>query len=89
MARVKKNILMEGLSGGLGQQLVFRQSKGETIVSGSPQNSMEKSLAQRRVANTFLAASAAAKASGNERSLSIKEYFASSFWFGKFDQARF
>ncbi len=46
MAKVKNNIVTEGLSGMLGDRIVFRQRAGKTIVSVKPQVSAEKSEAQ-------------------------------------------
>ncbi len=39
MARVKSNIVIEGLSGSLGNKIVFRQSGGQTIVAVMPTQS--------------------------------------------------
>lgn len=47
MAKVKNNIVTEGLSGMLGQRIVFRQRGGKTIVSVKPQVTAERSEAQR------------------------------------------
>ena len=42
MARVKKNIVTEGLSGKLGNNIVFKQWGGQTIVSARPTPSEHK-----------------------------------------------
>ncbi|MPQ46995.1 hypothetical protein GCQ56_08195 [Marinifilum sp. N1E240] len=46
MAVVKKNLVTSGLSGKLGQNLVFRQNGGKTILSSAPQRSGESTSEQ-------------------------------------------
>lgn len=53
MAKVKNNIVTEGLSGMLGQRIVFRQRAGKTIVSVKPQVTAERSEAQLRQVQKF------------------------------------
>jgi hypothetical protein len=51
MAKSKNNVVTRGLSGKIGNMLVFRQMGGETIVSTMPQQSSvvtEKQLAHRK-----------------------------------------
>lgn len=47
MARVKKNILVQGLSGMLGKTLVFRQVGDETIVTSRPVRNGESTVKQK------------------------------------------
>jgi hypothetical protein len=50
MAQVKNNVLLSGLSGKLGDSIVFRQLNGKTIVAklpGPPQTSSEKQKKMR------------------------------------------
>ncbi len=64
MARVKRNIVLEGLSGILGDQLVFKRDKaGRTIVSVRPQfdENREFSSSQRAQQERFLEAAAYAR----------------------------
>ena len=52
MAIVKKNVVTDGLSGKLGNNIVFRQSNGKTVVTSSPTPtgiSSEKQLNQRKL----------------------------------------
>ena len=54
MAKVKGNILLDGLSGKLGESLVFRQVGGKTILAKAPDMShRELSPAQRKHLNKF------------------------------------
>ncbi len=46
MAKIKRNIVTEGLSGMIGDQLVFRQLNNETIVSAKPVHTKDPSAAQ-------------------------------------------
>lgn len=53
MAKVKNNIVTEGLSGKLGDRIVFRQKAGKTIVAVKPQFTEERSEAQQEHARKF------------------------------------
>lgn len=57
MAKVKNNIVTEGLSGTLGNRIVFRQRAGATIVSTRPQRTAERTEAQKQQAQKFRDAS--------------------------------
>jgi hypothetical protein len=57
MATVKNNIVTEGLSGKLGDRIVFRQRAGKTIVAVKPVFTAERSEAQKRHALRFKEAS--------------------------------
>lgn len=57
MAKVKNNIVTEGLSGKLGDRIVFRQKAGKTIVAVKPQMPEERSEAQINHAQRFREAS--------------------------------
>lgn len=57
MAKVKNNIVTEGLSGKLGDRIVFRQKAGNTIVAVAPQEYAERTEAQKKHAQKFRAAS--------------------------------
>ncbi len=46
MAVVKNNLVVDGLSGKLGKNIVFRQRNGQTIVSSSPVHSQTKTEKQ-------------------------------------------
>ena len=61
MAYVKKNIITEGLSGKLGDTIVFRQRGGKTIVSVKPTMPQERSEAQKKHAERFRRAAQYAK----------------------------
>lgn len=61
MAKVKNNIVIEGLSGSLGNRIVFSQRAGKTVVSVKPQPSAPKSEAQLRQMQTFKEATFYAK----------------------------
>ncbi|MEM9671594.1 MAG: hypothetical protein ACFB15_14980 [Cyclobacteriaceae bacterium] len=62
MAYVKKNIVTEGLSGKLGNTIVFRQRGGKTIVSTTPRKvEREPSEAQKEHHQRFRAATKYAK----------------------------
>src|SRR5690606_29438713 len=53
MAKVKNNIVTEGLSGKLGDRIVFRQFGGKTIVAVKPQATAERSEAQLKQVQKF------------------------------------
>lgn len=57
MAKVKNNIVTEGLSGKLGDRIVFRQRAGNTIVAVAPQEYPERTEAQKNHAQKFRSAS--------------------------------
>lgn len=61
MAIIKDNILTEGLSGMLGDVIVFRQLGGKTIVAKKPRRPSTESAHQRENRLRFRAASAFAK----------------------------
>ena len=61
MAYVKKNIVTQGLSGKLGDNLVFRQRGGKTIVSVKPTITQERTEAQKQHAQRFRQAAQYAK----------------------------
>jgi hypothetical protein len=61
MAKVKDNIVTEGLSGILGKLLVFRQKAGKTIVSVKPTFTQPQSEAQRKQVSRFAQATQYAK----------------------------
>ena len=54
MARVKRNIVTQGLSGMLGNSLVFRQRGDQTIVSAAPIRDREPSPSQTAARTRFL-----------------------------------
>ena len=64
MAKVFDNMLISGLRGKLGKQLVFRVVNGVTIVSHAPEkpDPKKETEAQRKTRTTFRAASHRAKA---------------------------
>ncbi|MFD2787864.1 hypothetical protein [Hymenobacter rubripertinctus] len=63
MARVKNNIVTQGLSGMIGGTLVFRQQGGRTIVSAAPgETTGEPSAAQQAQRQRFQEAAVYAKA---------------------------
>lgn len=57
MAKVKNNIVTEGLSGKLGDRIVFRQRAGNTIVAVKPQMPEQRTEAQKKHASKFRDAS--------------------------------
>lgn len=61
MAVLKKNLFLQGASGMLGGQLVYRSVNGETIVSSRPERRRVISETQRMQNNRFKYASAFAK----------------------------
>ncbi|MCE9645288.1 MAG: hypothetical protein K8S20_04750 [Chloroflexi bacterium] len=64
MAKVRNNIVIKGLSGSIGDQLVIKQDKaGRTIVAASPADDPNRvfTAAQRQVQEKFREASAYAK----------------------------
>ena len=61
MAVVKKNLVTKGLSGKLGDDLVFRQSHGRTILASAPQRSGESTDAQEAQKERFKKATRFAK----------------------------
>lgn len=61
MAKVKDNIVTEGLSGVLGKLLVFRQKAGATIVSVKPSFTQPQSEAQLKQVSRFAQATRYAK----------------------------
>lgn len=61
MAIIKDNILTEGLSGMLGDVIVFRQLRGKTIVANKPRRPRSESAHQRENRLRFRTASAFAK----------------------------
>lgn len=61
MAEVKKNPFTKGLSGAVGDYMVFRQVGNQTIVSTTPEHSGEVSDKQRVVRERFLMATIYAK----------------------------
>lgn len=64
MAKVSNNIIISGLRGRVGNQLVFRLVNGVTIVSRAPEKSdrRKETEAQRKTRTTFRTASQWAKA---------------------------
>ena len=62
MAEVKENILTEGISGKIGNKIVFRQWGGRTIVSARSRTTEVTSDKQRAQRNRFIMASIYAKA---------------------------
>ena len=51
MAKVRKNIVIQGLSGSLGEQLVIKQDKaGRTIVGISPQFDPNRTFSEAQIA---------------------------------------
>jgi hypothetical protein len=61
MAIIKDNILTEGLSGMIGDVIVFRQLRGKTIVANKPRRPRSESAPQRENRLRFRTASAFAK----------------------------
>jgi hypothetical protein len=61
MAIIKNNIVMEGVSGMLGDVVVFRQLRGKTIMANKPRKPRFQSDLQRENRHRFRAASAFAK----------------------------
>lgn len=61
MAIIKDNIITEGLSGMLGDVVVFRQLRGKTIMANKPRKPTTQSELQRENRNRFAKASAFAK----------------------------
>lgn len=49
MAKVRKNIFVQGLSGSLGKQLVFKQGKNGTIVSKYPEFDEDRTFTEAQV----------------------------------------
>lgn len=68
MAKVDKNIVIQGLSGSLGDQLVIHMGRGgQTIIRTKPRpSSKEPTAAQQETRDRFREASAYAKAAGDE-----------------------
>jgi len=62
MALVKNNLVTAGLSGKLGNMLVFRTVGDKTVVSTAPQGSSEASLAQKATREKFQLAAIYGKA---------------------------
>ncbi|MBI9065119.1 MAG: hypothetical protein JEZ14_24255 [Marinilabiliaceae bacterium] len=61
MARVKRNMFTQGLSGSVGSNMVFRNRGDETIVAVSPEHSGVVTEKQEEVRETFLMATIFAK----------------------------
>ncbi len=62
MAKVKKNIITQGLAGKLGDTIVFRQLGGKTIVQAMPEKrKQELSEGQKKQINKFREAARYAK----------------------------
>lgn len=61
MAYVKNNVITQGLSGKLGNNIVFRQRNGKTIVAVAPTITQERSEAQKRQSQRFKQAAYYAK----------------------------
>lgn len=61
MATIRNNILVENLRGMIGNQLVFRQLRGKTVVSASPGSPRKESEQQRDNRRRFRYATAYAK----------------------------
>ncbi len=61
MAQLKKNLFLQGASGTLGGQLVYRRVNGETIVASKPERTAPMSEAQKRQNMRFKYASVYAK----------------------------
>ncbi len=61
MAKLEKNLFLQGASGMLGGQLVYRNVNGETIVSSRPMRRREISETQKRQNTRFKYASVFAK----------------------------
>ncbi len=62
MAEIKKNLFLQGASGMLGKQLVYRTDNGKTIVSTRPIRTTEPSESQQKQMKRFKYASIFAKA---------------------------
>ncbi|WP_326493329.1 lipocalin/fatty-acid binding family protein [Marinifilum sp. D737] len=73
MAIVKRNIITTGLSGKLGNNLVFRQRKGKTILSVAVHYSGKRSFAQEQQKNRFKKASLYANTQKHDPEL-MEEY---------------
>jgi hypothetical protein len=73
MAIVKLNDLTEGLSGAIGN-LVFRQLRGKTVLSGKANSTKKQSLQQLENRNKFKRASTHVKFA--MRNAELKEYYA-------------
>jgi hypothetical protein len=69
MAKVKNNIVTEGLSGKLGDRIVFRQRAGQTIVAVAPTFTAGRSEAQKKHALRFREASQYASRINQDESL--------------------
>ncbi|GJH41330.1 hypothetical protein RCZ04_18800 [Capnocytophaga sp. HP1101] len=61
MARIEENFAMSGMSGKLGNLLVYRQRNGKTIVAKTPHRTAKKSEKQVETNNRFKLASTYAK----------------------------
>ena len=61
MAQVKNNIIMQGVSGKLGKQIVYRQRFGKTIVTKAPHRTAPLTAKQVSHTNKFKVATAYAK----------------------------
>ncbi|MFT3827207.1 MAG: hypothetical protein QM731_24990 [Chitinophagaceae bacterium] len=61
MARVKNNIIMRGVSGKVGDQLVFNQRNGQTVVSKVPRVSKKVPKGRKEANDRFKQASKYAK----------------------------
>ena len=57
MAKSKNNVVTHGLSGKLGEMLVFRQLNGKTIVASTPRKTREQTEKQKQHQERFLQAS--------------------------------
>lgn len=74
MARVVDNILLKGVKGMLGSMLVFRQIKGETIISSRPKKPSSQTPRQLKWQEQFRKATQYAKSAMADASL--KEQYA-------------
>ena len=61
MAKSKNNIVIAGLSGGVGKQLVFKQVNGRTIVTKFPNYKVSKTPKQEAHLQKFAKATVYAK----------------------------
>jgi len=61
MAKSRNNIVTAGLSGGIGNQLVFKQVNGETIVAKYPNRKGSSTPKQNALNNKFAKATVYAK----------------------------
>ncbi|MDR1865317.1 MAG: hypothetical protein LBR08_07070 [Bacteroidales bacterium] len=66
MAKSNSNVLTHGLSGKIGNLLVFRQVGGKTIVTGKPKPSRTESDAQKQQRRRFQSATLYAKSATEE-----------------------